>query len=1442
MTVAIAAGLAVSCSDDLNLEQKATLHVEKGDLVGTLYSESPTRVAMLDQQNSQGYPAVWSEDDNVNVFSPIRLNFNNYTLKEGAGTNQGVFEPVEEDPTLLQATDLYAITAASFQYGVSKVSADPDDKDVLLTAEIPTAFDWEKVVADNGKEVDAYKMPSPWWGPASFGSEGELNVAFRPLTAVVRVDLADLPAGVNSILLVTGNSTGVGATYTVGAVDADGAPVAGSEKEFTGTGEGISGTFNCVLSLGNSAETALGVDRHLICNDTLRVDLPEATEAKEDKVLFIPLIAQHYDKLQVIAVQADDAMPYTWYGEILRTYTDLVVNTGDLLNLSQTAQVELTQTSPLAISEAIAEMYDGKHALVVSVPNIDFSNSDDNTLYIVSNPKSQAGQTSVTINFPEEFEEGDGVNIAERNGIFTGDVPNTGAQFLRWGNDISQEDFPEGLDKDDNWEPTVKSQAKERTVRLNFNGSLENPVNVTLPTSNVEMTSGQEIDVNIITSNTANVSGYDFDATYNAVSNEQNAALKFTGVYGVVNYAGTGAVYFLEEDSEITEELNIFGKNPKSLRITDALINTISYPSLGTGSNHNSSSSVIPTAYIFTTGSAAIKWLNEPSDKIKIKAFWTSRRLTPYAVEEGYEGVEVQDPSYNIESGAVYTAAQLQGLGLAEEVYAYTISPKVESIWLGGVTFPWIGAEIEDLKEVAPTVSAPAGGTAPSVPDGAPTWAYKVGTGDKVSDPVSLDGRNVTLKNMILDIYDPNVVLPGCCGTTQKIRLTKNLGLIRTIRTMGTVDLFNIQLDDVLLDAHQYAIDNIGSLTGLIQAEDSVRIGGKELQATVSNFTDIRIASKGNQIGGIVGELETKGAPVEISNVKVESIEKNNSYIHGGHIQGKNNIGGITGRITYDGAYDDPQDEPDLGSVTEVETTTTTYYRVDRIDYEAGDWTRTYKDDENATIIQDIDGTADEKLAILHGLYYINANGEAVQDATAEKPTAGRVYYYDESCENVYGTITTYDKATTEYWCNGSKISDIMSADLYRWTAGAISLAPATKEFVDGKDTNEKTPDDFFEDATTPYNWTSNKYYTMTEVTETETQTDGGDYPTSLVVSNATVNLDNAAFDGVDQGIIKGEKGDNVGGMIGFAVINGPTNMWKAISVTVPTITATTTEKKSTLGEDMPKFGNCTGGLIGYYINVGNDDSDDPVVQSNFAGTIKARKGIVSESANAGGVIGLQKLSKIVPTTDHSDKSQAVFAQAADLTVTVGELKAVNGWVGGLVGYESIGKIDVARGTNVVTVTADKLIGANCIGGLIGEQNDMAWIATAKKVTVDVKDFQVTKPISYFEDNSDRNYCGTVGTLVGQKNFWLYVNSDNVTIKLPDAIANKDNKNLLSNDKKDALLFKYNVSAATTEQIQQGYKFYGDENGYVGFAKETSMYFVKNAQQGNYQFNIYMVY
>ena len=610
MTVALAAGLVVSCSDDLNLEQKATLHAEKGDLVGSLYSETTTRVAILDELNETGYPAVWSDDDDVNVFSSTRLNFNQYTLKEGAGTNQAVFQPIEEDPTLLAANDLYAITEASYQYGVSAVDANSGK--VKLTAEIPCSFDWEKLAT-----TEAYKLPSPYWGNASFGEDGVLKVGFRPLTAVLRLDLALLPEGVQAIVLVTGNSMFPGATYKVNGYS------------YSGTGEGISGHFNAELDSKTSIDDipALGNDKALVCYDTLRVDLPEATEAGEDKVLYLPLIAQHYDDLKVIAVMEDDVMPYTWWGEILKVFTDQTIVNGKTYNVAQTAEIEIAAKSAKDISELIAQAYDGKHSLIVSVPNIELT-PDDNTIYIVSDEKSAVGNTDVTINFPA-YSNLSGLNIVEVSAN-----NKVGSEFIRFNMGTVQEaDFEDMVDGD---EPNVLSQKARRKVTLNFEGYVDGDVNITLPTSNVIMTSANYIDeLNIITANTENVSGWDANAI-KMESNEQNAALKFTGQYGTVNYwSGAipgnktlgGAVYFFDENSEIYEDLNIFGPNPYSLRITDALVNEITYPTLGSN----------PTTYIFTTGSAAIKHLKEDGNKVKIKAYWTGKRLTYRACNRGYE-------------------------------------------------------------------------------------------------------------------------------------------------------------------------------------------------------------------------------------------------------------------------------------------------------------------------------------------------------------------------------------------------------------------------------------------------------------------------------------------------------------------------------------------------------------------------------------------------------------------------------------------------------------------------------------------------------------------------------------------------------------------------------------------------------------------------------------
>jgi hypothetical protein len=1465
LTVALAAGMVVSCSDDLGLEQTAKYSLKKGDLVGTLYS-AETRTAVLDEltynsgTNSWEYPSVWSEDDEVNVFSPKHLNFNQYKVAdnqldgEGPGYPKAKFEPtLDPDDELLTADDLYAITEASLQYGVSAV--DPTSGKILLTTEIPQAFDWETVAARD----NAYKIPAPFWGPASFGQDGELNVGFRPLAAALRIDLAEMPEGVQAIVLISGNSSQPGATYMV------------NDKEYFGTGEGISGTFKAVLDVKSADRPALGIDeQHLRCFDTLRVDLPEATEAEDDVVLFIPLIAQHYDNLRIIAVTEDWSDPYDWEGEILRTFTDVIIENGKTYDIKQTANQIIEASSPAEISKEIALMYDGKHSLVVSVPYI-MPVPGDNTIYIVSNDKSEVGQTSVTINFPA------GLDVEELNIVEAPSIScMTGGCF-------------NGFNLNKRATLESKSKAKQRTVTLNFDAfegeaidldfarstrstsidvwdsedddyefeSTDMTVNVLLPSSDVVMSSEAYLaEVNVISSNTYNVSGYDFDWTYNAVSNEQNAALKFTGLYNVVNYYGEGAVYFYGDESEIDEELNIFGVNPKSLRITDGLVNTITYPEV---------SNQTITTYIYTTGSAAIKQLVENDDKVKIKAYWTSKRLTPYAVAMGYEGIDTQDLNYNIEEGAIYTAAQLQGMGLSagfyeqnDVVYNYTISPKVESIWLGGVTWPWIGPEIEQMSEHWSSWQEHMYGA--TLEGG--EYYLPVPNGEKITQDFTLDGRNVTLKNMILDIYDPNFLLPGCCGTVQKIRVTENLGLIRSIKTTETVEIFNIQLDDVLLDTHKYAIDNVGSLVGIIDAEGDVTIGGSELGITTSNFTDIRIASKGNNIGGIVGELESAGH-VLIQKVKVESIEENNQYISGGHIIGKSNVGGLVGNLNYDEYYEGS--DADFGSTTPVDPIDVFYaYQIfkgvndDSMNWYLEDGTKWYSGtDENVL-----------KKMTQH-LFKLNDNATAYVLETASKPVAGTVYYtaeWDEvqAVDEEGNLVWQTDPDTGEYQLDGdgNKIPVMVEVHGDTYTRlGTITQGHAadnkyyyvnhngvkvevtfnqyTKVWTKKPGTTGESESDYVV-ASTPFDLTLDaenytKYWYIETVQEDQKPIIvDGDYPMSLTVKNAKVNLDKAAFDGVTEGIIKGEKGNNVGGLIGNVVVNGAVDMWEGLTVTVPTILATTVESKATLADKSLNFGSNVGGSVGYFFNW-ND-----IALNKFAGTYKARNGMFAQSECTGGVIGYLYAKRNNPNGEgipedwEYDLTQVQVGNNAAVSVEANEISAIYGWVGGLVGYQDSGKMLVA-GSNTASVNVKVIMqGSNCVGGLIGEQNDRAYInGSSKNITVTLANVENTKPISYFASNAERNYLGTIGTVVGQKNYFLRIWDGKLTIS----------NGAFSDAKKEKLLYKYHGTAATTLVPGEKY-FWGDKNkSYVGFGKESSMYFINDHEvQGNYEYNIYKVY
>lgn len=329
----------------------------------------------------------------------------------------------------------------------------------------------------------------------------------------------------------------------------------------------------------------------------------------------------------------------------------------------------------------------------------------------------------------------------------------------------------------------------------------------------------------------------------------------------------------------------------------------------------------------------------------------------------------------------------------------------------------------------------------------------------------------------------------------------------------------------------------------------------------------------------------------------------------------------------------------------------------------------------------------------------------------------------------------------------------------------------------------------------------------------------GGDYPTELKVVNAKVNLDNNTFDGVKKGIIKAEQGSNAGGLFGYVCMEGPATVEEKITVTVPTITATTTETRASLSAKATTYGNNAGGLLGNFQNVGKDEK----IQSKFAGTVSARKGIVAESMRAGGLIGEQFTRMFTHSSNHNSPAQVLISASAASTINIGELTATNGVAGGVIGYQEQGKVEIANGADV-TVNITKINAAYAAGGAIGESNDDALLATkAKKLSATTGDMAITKDSKYFPTTEYRNYFGSFGTLVGEKNHWLEIGNN--------ASAKVAGGNLLTDAKKNALLFGLNGTAANTEEVPAGDKFWGDENGFLGHGKESSQYIVKGNVQ-----------
>lgn len=866
MAIALAVGTLASCSDEL-IENKR-LQVKEGDLVATLplTEAAITRVAVV--PSTSGTDFVWSDEDQIQVYQLSSLNYSTYNYVSGAGSETGVFSTEGEGQS---GDDLYAVTQPQNSGTIYGVSAN-DEQKAVLTATIDREYEWETLDVEGGGI--GYVVPTPFWGPATIDkANGTVNVDFKALTGFMKLDLANVPATTEAIVLTTHEDFSIDMGVT---------------KINGGNNEPLSGTLNAVLD----DDASLQADARLAKYDMIRINIPEHAIAK-GYILYIPVVAQHYDKLYVLAVNETGRANYTWDAEILREFDDFTqkvyTETGkvSITALSMSEMIDINDLGAASWSDAsivIASKAAANPGRTMRF-TVDGTTFGDEVLYIANNIDKNSVELTIT--------NGVGGLEAIKEAEF-------GAAILSPFSGAVDELQLLALENED--------MAKKRTVRLNFETIWNADSKILLPTSNVELSStvDQASPIDIFTASTTGVSGYD-----ETVFNAKNAGLIIkggthddgTGALVPVDYAeidilanSRGDIYVYQEDTYI-EKLAFEGTQYlQNIRLTDALVGEINYVN-AIDNNEEINIYTTGSAAIGNTGAEAITGLHK--NKPAVYAYWTNRALTDNALALGFD------------SGIIYTAAQLQGVGLAaglkegggaiatpvslladvtalDPIFEYQIDKFVNNIWLGGAKYPWLGAQVAKLVGEP---YMPGYGTNRNIIDG-------VDADQALSTAVTIEGNGKRLRNMVISTDDPYFIDPHTCCTTcgdLTVKVTEDLGLFRCIKSTSDVTVQNIYLNDALLDTN-YKIDDIGSIVGQIYSEGDV---------TYDNniSTNIRISAVGDNIGGQAGNIYATGA-LEITDPK-NNQEVTETAVEDVFVMSKgNNVGGIVGLAASDDAIE----------------------------------------------------------------------------------------------------------------------------------------------------------------------------------------------------------------------------------------------------------------------------------------------------------------------------------------------------------------------------------------------------------------------------------------------------------------------------------------------------------------------------------------------------------
>ena len=306
---ALAATVLASCSNDdfLNLGTEKA-QANDGDIIVKMEAmKSPfvTRTAYTLNDNGTGN-LYWEDHDKIYTYDASLLRYDEYEYDayksafQISGKDIANFEQIK-----------YAVYFGAGTRTNQSTDWDYDSHKTTLQVEILPVMDWgvtESRDKNTGDRVISYVNQLPMWGEARINEAGKVETDLHYLTAILSVDLKNVPGNVKALY------------------------VRGWENKTPNLAARMTGTFKATVADRDEIndEAALDPESERYSQDTgldnniIVVNISEyAMKDQSEAVIFIPLIAQKYDSLEVIA--SPNAPTY-------RTGAQLTTEVNDYMN------------------------------------------------------------------------------------------------------------------------------------------------------------------------------------------------------------------------------------------------------------------------------------------------------------------------------------------------------------------------------------------------------------------------------------------------------------------------------------------------------------------------------------------------------------------------------------------------------------------------------------------------------------------------------------------------------------------------------------------------------------------------------------------------------------------------------------------------------------------------------------------------------------------------------------------------------------------------------------------------------------------------------------------------------------------------------------------------------------------------------------------------------